>query len=202
MIPRIIHSIWVGPKPRPKFYEGWQRNHPQYEFMFWNEHSIKAARFSLIKHTEAFLTAGKYHGVADLVRYEVLHRYGGFVAPADSESVSPIDDLLDNDIFACYENEEVKPGLVSPHLGSVAGNGLLKIILDDLRSRESITGDPWKVTGNLYLTEKIKTTCRPIKIYPSHFFIPDHYSGKNYTGDGKIYARHYWGTTRKLYGKI
>jgi hypothetical protein len=36
-----------------------------------------------------------------------------------------------------------------------------------------------------------------IKIFPSYFFIPEHYSvkSKTYNGGEKIYANHVWGST-------
>ena len=38
-----------------------------------------------------------------------------------------------------------------------------------------------------------------LTIYPSHFFIPRHYRDREedaYAGDGPVYARQYWASTR------
>ncbi len=37
-IPKIIHQIWIGPKPRPsKFMETWAKKNPDFEYILWNE---------------------------------------------------------------------------------------------------------------------------------------------------------------------
>jgi hypothetical protein len=54
----------------------------------------------------------------------------------------------------------------------------------------------WKTVGPVFLTKTIhETHYNNISIYPSHYFIPRHYSGIEYSGEGKIYAKQYWGTT-------
>ena len=41
-IPKIIHQLWIGPKPRPyKFMKTWEDKHPDYEYILWNEEEIK-----------------------------------------------------------------------------------------------------------------------------------------------------------------
>ena len=40
-IPKIIHQLWIGPKPRPsKFMTTWKEKHPDYEYIMWNEEEI------------------------------------------------------------------------------------------------------------------------------------------------------------------
>lgn len=37
-IPRIIHQIWIGPKPAPtKFMDTWKDKHPDFEYIRWTE---------------------------------------------------------------------------------------------------------------------------------------------------------------------
>jgi len=40
---------------------------------------------------------------------------------------------------------------------------------------------------------------KDLTIFPSHYFIPEHYNGEKYQGDDKIYAHQLWGTTSKKY---
>ena len=35
-----------------------------------------------------------------------------------------------------------------------------------------------------------------LSILPSHFFIPEHFSGACYEGRGSVYARQHWASTR------
>lgn len=203
-IPRRIHRIWVGPHPKPNLIDTWKEKHIDYDFMEWDNETVAKEKFVLRRHIDKFIEIGWYHGAADLIRYEVLYRYGGFVAPGDSECLESIDELLNCDSFCCYENENMRPGLLSPHIGACKLNKLLELIIDELESRETLTNDdPWKVTGNFLLTYmRIKHNYTDMKVFPSHYFIPEHYTGHNYSGDGKVYAKHYFGTTHNINDKL
>ncbi len=49
-IPRIIHQLWIGDKPRPsKFMQSWKDKHPDFEYIMWNEEEIKKRRNGLIR---------------------------------------------------------------------------------------------------------------------------------------------------------
>lgn len=205
MIPRIIHQIWVGPHPKPlRLMQTWRDFHPGFQFMEWSDHTIPMLDGGIQRLIAQMRSVERWHGVADIVRYEVLYRHGGFTAPADSECLHPIDDLLWLDCFACYENEDCRQGLVSPHLGVKPGNELMRVILEDLKSRETVLdGEPWVVTGNKLLTDTIERLAyRHITILPAYTFIPEHYAGWKYGGDGRVYARHYWGTTKCLQSNL
>ena len=41
-IPKIIHQIWIGNKPRPeKLMDTWKEKNPDFEYKFWNEENLK-----------------------------------------------------------------------------------------------------------------------------------------------------------------
>lgn len=204
MIPKIIHQIWVGDKPKPiKLMQTWKDKHPDYKFFEWNNETIKKIGFRCQKQINQMMSAGRYNGVADIIRYEVLYEFGGFVAPADSICLNPINDLLDNEIFCCYENEKVRGNLLSPHLGAMPKNKLLNFIVGVVRNMDDVLyDDVWKVTGNKLLTEAVKLTKFPIEILPSYIFLPEHYTGEVYMGRDKVYARHLWGTTKNINDKL
>ena len=204
-IPKIIHQIWTGDESkRPaKLMQGWKDKHPDYQFYEWNNKTVKENDFILRDQIDQMFSVKRYHGVADLVRYEALYNYGGFFAPADSECVNAIDDLLDLGFFACYENEDYNPDLISPHLGTYPKNKFIGKIIDELILKDNVlTLEPWRETGNYFLTQMVKKYKPEIMILPSYKFIPLHRTGREYKGNGKIYAKHYWGTTKNLYGKL
>jgi hypothetical protein len=182
----------------------WKDKHPSYTFMSWDNETVPTLDGGIERLIAQMWGAGRWHGVSDLVRYEVLYRYGGFVAPADSECLQPIDDLLELEAFACYESEDWRPGLISPHLGAAPGDALIGAILDRLRGMDTVLhDDPWKVTGNALLTQMVaELGYSRIKILPSYSFIPEHYEGSRYTGPGKVYARHFWSTTKGIADRL
>ena len=61
--------------------------------------------------------------------------------------------------------------------------------------------DTWWHTGPQLLTNTIKNLRdNEVYIYPSHYFIPKHYTGLEYKGTGKVYAKQYWGSTPGMEG--
>ena len=43
-IPKIIHQLWIGPKPAPRvFMNTWKEKHEAlgYQYMFWNEEKLQ-----------------------------------------------------------------------------------------------------------------------------------------------------------------
>eukprot|EP00658_Telonema_sp_P-2_P008950 TRINITY_DN13391_c0_g1_i1.p1 TRINITY_DN13391_c0_g1~~TRINITY_DN13391_c0_g1_i1.p1 ORF type:complete len:500 (+),score=70.61 TRINITY_DN13391_c0_g1_i1:236-1735(+) len=123
--PKRLHQIWVGKKAPPT---DWLRTcselHPGWEYFLWTDASLKElmydskyqAKGSMVKKLLPILerngvgtASGKMvlNGVADLVRIEVLYRYGGFALDADSQCLNPFDELVDqgrtNDYLSVWE---------------------------------------------------------------------------------------------------
>lgn len=203
MIPKIIHQLWVGPKEMPVAYmDTWTEKHPDWAYMLWNEERMKAHKFVNQRHIDFYMERGIWHGVADVATYEILRDFGGFMAAADSECLLPVDELFEDDAFdafAVYENEIAAPGLVSPLTACKIGSSFATALIEGLARKEEV-GTPWKTTGNRFMQETIEGGEWPrLKMFPSHFFNPTHWTGRKYEGAGKVYAIQHWGTTRKLY---
>jgi len=204
-IPKIIHHVWLGPKPAPfHWIDSWMKHHPDWDFMFWDEAMIFRGkeRWKNWQHIRRYMQRGQWPGVADLLRYEILYMYGGFNPGADSQCFRSIDELFKDDHFECYspyENEDVRPGLIAPIHASVPGASFLKTIIDTLHDN-TVWGIPWKTTGNKFIGDLVeRDKPQTLKLWPSHYFIPNHYTGRSYQGDFKPYADHKFGTTKNLY---
>jgi mannosyltransferase OCH1-like enzyme len=198
MIPKIIHQIWLGDQSkRPqKFIDTWKKMNPTWEHRLWTEENMPQ---SWIK--AQFDACPSLAGKADILRYQLLYMHGGFFIDADAECIRSLDDeLVDNEAFCCWENEFLRPGLMSNgYLASVPKNQFLLGMLNRIGQRPDMNYHPletWRITGPMLLTE---TVCamryNSLTIYPSHYFIPKHYNGLEYKGNGKVYACQYWGTT-------
>lgn len=206
MIPKIIHQIWIGPKTIPiKYMKTWKSMNPEWEHMIWTDDLIKEHYpngFINQKHIDEI---EEWAGKADIMRYEILHDFGGFYADADSICVGSLDDFfLKHDSFAGFENEQVRQGLIANgYIGAIKGCELMKILIDKLFRIESVsqknTGKmAWQMVGPLFFTNTIIEKNYPIAVYPSYLFIPEHYSGIKYTGKNKIYAKQLWGSTKEI----
>jgi len=228
VIEKIIHQIWVGPLAPPlKWMATWKQVNPDWDYVLWDNDRVFATMWKNQKHINHYTRLGKWHGVADLVRYEVLHKYGGFMPGADSECLLPIDDLFDNghDLFACRTGGEIRDWartdrlpmtkvpkflsrksdrIITPIYAAQAGNDFVRILIEGLHELEKL-GTPWRTTGNVYCTQMLEICNPDIVIWPMHYFIPFHPRTIDsdvpyqYIGKDRVYARHFWGTTRKKY---
>lgn len=208
MIPKVIHQIWLGDQTkRPSdMMETWKEKNPTWEYRLWTEENLPPLR-----NKEQFDAINELAGKADILRYELLYNYGGFFIDADSICVNPLDDFFtENDSFCCWENEKVRPGLMcNGYLAACRTNQLMDYLIWHIRTlppqklKELPNLTAWKVVGPVLLTEMTRRhNYDKIKIYPSHYFLPRHYTGEQYTGDDKIYSEQYWGSTATVHGKV
>jgi mannosyltransferase OCH1-like enzyme len=179
---------------------------PDWTHIVWTEDNLPE-----IRNHKQFTAMQELPGKADILRYELLFNQGGVFVDADSECVHPMDDFfLDNDSFCCWENEYVRSGLMSNgYLGACSKNKLMANIIDAISQMDyekMFTLPPlsaWKTTGPVLLTEMVRQhKYNQMRIYPSHYFIPRHYSGLEYNGNETVYAKQYWGSTETSQGKM
>lgn len=206
-IPKIIHQIWLGDQSkRPvDLMQTWIDKNPTWSYKLWTEIEVRELNLRCKNQFEQNI---HYAGKADILRYELLYNFGGFFIDADSECIRPLEDFLcENITFASYEHEsgeEYMNGLgliANGYLGSIANNTLINLIIEHISTLSNVNiRMPWEITGPKLLTEFIKKTNLPFTIYPSHYFIPIHYTdiinnNKGYTGTDYVFAKQYWGTT-------
>jgi mannosyltransferase OCH1-like enzyme len=207
MIPKIFHFIWVGDESkRPdNCIRSWRERHPDWEFRIWGNAELDGREWVNARHMAA-MRQRELNGVADMMRWEILHEHGGVLFDADSVCARPLDDhLLDCEAFACWESEIARPGLIAAgYFGCEAGNPFVGKIIEDIAASPSVVEDmAWRTVGPLRLTECYrKFQYTPLRIYPSHYFIPRHFTGLTYEGGGPVYAHQLWGSTLKAYDDI
>ncbi len=223
-IPKKLHLIWVGDDNRRpgQCIQSWRDNHPDWQFKLWSDKDLAETAWINEKPLRAFVEARQWSAVADLMRYEILYREGGVYADADLFSMRPLDDwLLENEMFACWENTLAvgRARLVSnAFLGSVPDNPFLRYLIDTIGKRRDlfrrwswsrmrfVKMGAWKSVGPYRLTRCIDDYegrgYHNISILPSHMFCPNHYRGQLYTGNGLVYAKHEWASTRKVYNEL
>lgn len=204
-IPKTIHIVWVGDESaRPDSdIQTWRDLNPRFTLKVWGNDALRTTRWTNAHHIEA-MARREWSGVADMMRWEILVREGGFTVDADSTCIRPLEDwLFDCDMFACWENEIARPGLIAAGFVAAApGNALLSQIVSDIRGAPTVTDKlAWETVGPMRLTQSYhRYRFSNLTIYPSHYFLPDHFTGVRYTGTGPIFARHKWSSTARLLG--
>jgi len=141
-----------------------------------------------------------------MMRWEILFDEGGVLVDADSFCVQRLPDwLLECEAFACWENELIRPGLVAAgYFGTVPRNAFVAYLIDEIRKKPTVVDKmAWETVGPLHLTKMWRQSAYGnLTILPSHFFIPRHFTGTEYTGAGPIYAMQGWGSTLRCYDQL
>lgn len=179
----------------------WPAHHPDWKYKVWRDADILDRRWKNQRLVDEYASRGEWRGVADVVRYEILHEVGGFMPGADSECLRPCDELFTDPrhfAYAVYENERVRPGLITPLYAALPHTQFAEALIWGLLYQTS--GEPWKHTGNRHMQKVYGARAwQTVKVWPSHYFNPEHYSGDVYNGPDKPYARQHWGSTKGAY---
>ncbi|XPD20753.1 glycosyltransferase [Bacillus haimaensis] len=138
-IPKIIHYCWFGEKEKPAIVkicmESWKKHLTDYQFMEWNETN---SNIQENKYAHEAYKAGKFAFVSDYVRVKALFEYGGIYLDTDVEVFKPFDDLLKNESFWGFEQENY---IATSTIGAKPKNKLIKEFLDLYKNRSFINKD-------------------------------------------------------------
>ena len=204
MIPKILHVVWVGDESkRPdNCIQTWREHNPDWRVQVWGNAELAEYGWINARHMRD-MQHRELSGLADLMRWEILYHEGGFVIDADSVCKRALPDWpLESEAFASWESELMRPGLIaSGYVASVPENPFFGQMILDLQALPSLgNGRAWKTTGPQFLTDcHRKYNYSGLSIWPSHFFIPRHFTGMRYQADGLVFADQAWGSTLNSY---
>lgn len=201
-IPKELSHIWIGPKPAPKeWMDTWIKMHPEWNYTLYDNHFLENYNFKNRNLINEYMRRGRYAGVADLMRYEILYEFGGLMVGADSICYHNTDELFEKKCaYTVYENEFIRGKLVSPIQACQKGNDFVGFLIEELsKLSPSDLNEPWISTGNLFVSKMIEKYNPDLVIFPSHYLIPIHYTGMVYDGSDKVYAKQLFGSTNNSY---
>jgi mannosyltransferase OCH1-like enzyme len=148
LIPRIFHQIWVGPDPLPDEYaaykQTWLELHPGWEQRFWTEANLPEG----LRRAEVYERLRAPAERANILRLELLSRFGGVYVDTDFESLRSIEPLIDEaELFITL----AKPGRVNNALmGSVPNHPIVEEALEQIAPVEFFGHDKAR-TGTRFL---------------------------------------------------
>lgn len=195
MIPQIIHQYWDGEPSESykKYMDSIRSMNPEFQYSLWNKDSVVDSCADHI--LTQYLKEAKPGVIAsDIARVILLDHIGGIYLDSDMVSIRPIPDhILIHDTFACYENEyHYGQTIANGALGSIPNAIFIKKVVSEIlqykieKICKVLSGHSWKVFGpRLWTKIFFDLYCRDITIYPSWYFIPNHYCNtleKNNTG--------------------
>ncbi len=200
-IPKILGHIWIGTREAPLgLLNTWREFHPDWEYRLYDNDYLFSRKWRNQSLIAEYYRVGRFSGVSDLMRYEILYENGGFIPEADSVCLRATDELWDKEhLYAVYENEQEVPGYISPFLASVPGHPYLNHVVKHIGKRwtpETLRA-PWKSVGNAYLSHRLnRKPAQNYTVFPSHYFIPTFRTGEKYEGGGPVYCEQLYGSTK------
>ena len=106
-IPKVIHYCWFGGKQIPDQYklwmESWKSNCPDYKIIEWNEKNYDVKKNEYVRQAYEL---GKWAFVSDYARVDIINEYGGVYLDTDVELIKNIDEMLMNDAFCGFQNNQ------------------------------------------------------------------------------------------------
>lgn len=175
MIPRVFHRVWVGPNPIPDEFaaygEGWKRLHPDWEMRQWTEDNLP----ELVRPEGADPRRDPTER-SDLLRYELVRRFGGVYLDMDFECVKPIDELVEGvDFFVGYiVAEEFGSGrkrVGSAIIGAEPGHAIFERAIREAQPRPDFSYDK-DATGPLFL-DRLLGDFPDATRYPLEYLYPN-----------------------------
>jgi hypothetical protein len=162
-VPKVVHFIWLGPKPFPREsvenVRSWMGKHPDWTFKFWSDrvrplpcpgmelHLVKD--FHFLSLADCFEKADNYAEKSDVLRYEILFQEGGIYADHDVKCFKSFDAMNASYDFFCGMDMPFTsslPSCIFPTnnlIGVTAGHPILKTCMESLR-------DQWDKIGCEY----------------------------------------------------
>lgn len=106
--PRIFHRVWLDEPESPRF-AAWRDRlaelHPGWEIRTWGD-SSELTWLRNQAEFDRYLETDPFGRVPDILRYELLWRFGGVYIDTDFEPLRPLDELLEDPRpFAAWEND-------------------------------------------------------------------------------------------------
>ena len=179
-IPPSVHQIWLG-TPFPQQYRKWQatwQSMPGWSYRLWTEDDVPGLS---LYNQDLYDKARNWGERADIIRYEILYRYGGLYVDIDFVCLQPM--LLDQfhkqyDFYGAFQPLDIMMFcLANGIIGSRAEHPLLKVTIESLVNSARQTELPvWSRTGPVPFTQSVCNyqdlfTNKNI-MFPASYFFP------------------------------
>jgi mannosyltransferase OCH1-like enzyme len=192
-------------RPDP-FIDTWRKLNPNWKVRVWGNFELANGFWELRDHIDFRMhKTGEMNGVADIMRWEILFREGGFAIDADGPNLRPLEDWLFEgaSMAASVESETALPGVIAS--GYVYAQPRHQVVGNIMRQIGQLASDDrtpaFKVLGPGPLTRAVNEMPSEVRLWPSHYFIPNHWAASPYYGDGPVFAMQHFMTTRCSYVK-
>ena len=167
-VPQILHFIWIGSKISDRyvqFIKTYRDKNPNYQMYLWvdNDFSlqneklqdldiyVKDVRKTNLINREIYDMDSNFGAKSDILRYEVVFKYGGIYTDIDSVAVKPFDQNFRHS-FVTYSPDY--KNLSNAFFGFPANSKYLLFVIKSLPTHYKVTRKQWPPsrTGPGYFT--------------------------------------------------
>lgn len=204
-IPKVIHTIWVGPgkmnETMEKCMKSWSKVMPDYEIKFWNEDNID---LDICPYVRDSYDGGHWCHISDYFRYKILLEQGGIYMDTDVEVLKPFDTFLDNEAFATFKKARSIFGVSAAVLGAAPGFKMYKELMEVYNKLYlySKTGKLNICTSSKYLADAMENLgvkldgsyqcVNGLTMYPMDYLSPEIDLNGNILVSENTHAIHYY----------
>lgn len=189
MLPKIIHYVWVGDKPKSelilKCIASWKKYCPDFQIIEWNNNSLQNIDNLYVRQAFEYK---KWAFVSDYLRLHALYHFGGFYCDTDLEIRQPLDKFLNENFITGYENFQGHISPITALMGAEKENQIIKDLL------EQYSNIPFILNGQMDQTTNVK---RISQYFKNKFNMTTPYNGQQTTklgNEGTIFPSFYFCT--------
>ena len=143
-IPLIMHKIWLGsalPVDYKNKIKEWRKKHPLWRVMVWTHETIAHYFPHGLHNQKTFNNAlhdNNYSQASDVLRYEIIERFGGIYTDVDFECLQSIEQLHKMyDFYGSLEPPHVTcAGCVNGIFAAKAGHPIIKSCIKTIERYE------------------------------------------------------------------
>ena len=188
------------PETYAKYIMSWKDKHPNWIVRFWTDDDINNNFINL----EYIQKAKKWAQKADIIRYEIIYKYGGLYIDTDFECFKNIEELIKNStFFTCNGDHDCpfKYVIANSIFGASKKNIISKYLMDNIKNTTINVKPVNEETGPFYFGKILNNEFKKLflEISPRLFFphtyreYHDNVDISNYMKEA--YAIHHWGNS-------
>lgn len=189
-IPKIVHQVWLGRRPIPaafhRYRRTWRQHHPSWKCQLWTEDTLPPLRCAPV-----LCRARTFAEQADVVRLELLSRFGGVYADMDFECRRSLDSLVER--VGAFAGLERRGWVGNAILGATAGHPAFTFALTQAMALVGQGRHAVESTGPFLLT-RILAEFPSVALVAPHLLYPIAWDDRSGTTEipTDAYAVHHW----------
>lgn len=139
VIPKILHMIWIGEKEIPDYFfknlSAWKTLMPGWEFKLWLNSDLRDDKIDL-NYLNLINNAKIGAQKADLLRYYVVNKFGGYYVDSDITPIRSLDylELNGQEFIICHDLEITWPYIINSFFASIPNSKILKFIIEKMKN--------------------------------------------------------------------